>query len=491
MSKMKLWVVTMFTAVLSMFNRDATANLMYAGLRNDTATIDDLRRKLIDLTERCSGITNKCDAEGRTMSQEEIDTMKLLSAEFEQCEVEIQQRESLERMRASVSAPVNRQALPPDQMHAAAPSQQMPAAPAPSGPRIEIVDRTAGNHGFARYGDFLSAVIKAGMRNASPDQRLLKNAATTYGNSGSGEDGAFAVPPDFRNAIVSKLTSEDSLLSRTDTMQTPANSITVPLDETTQWQSSGGIRAYWGAEADALTQSKPKLSELQVRLHKLTCLVPLTEEQLQDAFAMASYVQNRAPEIMAFRLNDAIINGTGVGQPLGILQSAGTVSVAAESGQVADTITFQNLQKLYFRVRPEGRANAVWLMHPDVQEQLPFMAFPTSGGTVATPVYLPSTGAASAPHGTLFGRPIIVTEACKVLGDAGDVVFGDLKNYLTATKVGGIRSDTSIHIYFDQDVTAFRFIFRVGGQPWRNSTITGYRAGSNARGFFGTVAERA
>ena len=42
----------------------------------------------------------------------------------------------------------------------------------------------------------------------------------------------------------------------------------------------------------------------------------------------------------------------------------------------------------------------------------------------------------------------------------------------TLTKAGGVRTDTSIHLYFDQDVTAFRWVFRINGQPMWGSTIS-------------------
>ena len=47
------------------------------------------------------------------------------------------------------------------------------------------------------------------------------------------------------------------------------------------------------------------------------------------------------------------------------------------------------------------------------------------------------------------------------------------------TKAGGIQSDTSIHLFFDQALTAFRFIFRVNGQPAWSSTITRQNGSSN------------
>ncbi|MGH8743046.1 MAG: phage major capsid protein, partial [Burkholderiales bacterium] len=41
----------------------------------------------------------------------------------------------------------------------------------------------------------------------------------------------------------------------------------------------------------------------------------------------------------------------------------------------------------------------------------------------------------------------------------------DMGYYRTITKARGIETATSMHLYFDADVTAFRTIFRVDGQP--------------------------
>jgi hypothetical protein len=52
------------------------------------------------------------------------------------------------------------------------------------------------------------------------------------------------------------------------------------------------------------------------------------------------------------------------------------------------------------------------------------------------------------------------------------VALVDLKAYLTATKTGGLRQDISIHLWFDYDITCFRFVIRVGGTPWFKAPIT-------------------
>lgn len=347
-----------------------------------------------------------------------------------------------------------------------------------------------GRNGFASVGEFFNAVALSSAKGAQQDPRLIFNAApSTFGTEGVGADGGFAVPPDFRNAIMQKVMGEDSLLSLTDQQTSSGNVMTFPADETTPWQSSGGIQAFWEIEGGQKTQSKVALTEKSVKLNKVIALVPMTDELMEDAPAMAGYVNKKAPEKINFKVNDAILNGTGVGMPLGILTSPGTVIVPKETGQTADTVVFGNIMKLWAAVTPTARRNARWLMHADVEPQLMTMAFPGTGAAV--PVYMPPGGLSVAPYGTLLGRPIVYTEAAQALGDKGDIVFGDLSNYLSATKIGGVRSDVSIHVWFDYDITAFRFVLRVGGQPWWNAPIAPYQAGATTRGFFATLQERA
>ncbi|MFO7971573.1 MAG: phage major capsid protein, partial [Desulfobacterales bacterium] len=96
---------------------------------------------------------------------------------------------------------------------------------------------------------------------------------------------------------------------------------------------------------------------------------------------------------------------------------------------------------------------------------------------------------AGSPYGTLMGRPVIATQACETLGDLGDIFFCDWKQYLSAIRTTGIKTDVSIHLWFDYDTVAFRFVLRVGGQCWWSSAIDS-RDGSNTLGAFITLAAR-
>jgi HK97 family phage major capsid protein len=329
---------------------------------------------------------------------------------------------------------------------------------------------------------------------ATPDKRLEQRAPTSFGSEGVGTDGGFAVPPDFREAITSLIAGEDSLLGRTDKFVSSGNSITVPVDDDAPWSTSG-IQAFWEGENDQLTQSKPLIKQQTIRLNKLAVLVPVTDELLEDAPAIDAYLRRKVPEKMDFKLNLAIVQGNGVGMPLGILNSPATVSVAKFTSQDADTIVGVNIINMWSRMYAPSRATSVWLINQDIEPQLLTLmkVGKLDTGAVDTgwgvPLYLPANGLSGTPFSTLMGRPIIPTQACETIGDKGDIIFADLKQYMTAMKVGGVRAETSIHLWFDYDTTAFRFILRIAGQPWWGTAVSP-RDGSNTLSPFVTLAAR-
>jgi HK97 family phage major capsid protein len=347
----------------------------------------------------------------------------------------------------------------------------------------------AGTGGFKNFGEFAQCVRAAagGDQAASAQQRLM-NAATTYGNEGTGADGGFAVPPDFRREIAEKVAGEGSLLARTDRLITSSNSMILPKDETTPWQTSGGILSYWEGEGQSMTETKLALKQDSVRLNKLTTLVKVTDELLDDAALLDSYLRRKAPVKMNAKLNTAIINGTGVGQPLGILRSGALVTVSKETSQAADSIYFENIVNMEARLYASNPDSVVWLINQNTLPQLMSMRFVRSA-TSPVPVWLPANGLAGQRFSTLMGKPVIPVQACPKLGDLGDIILADMSQYMTATKGMDIRTDVSIHLHFDQDITTYKFVMRVAGQPWWSTTITPQNA-SETLGAFVALAER-
>jgi HK97 family phage major capsid protein len=251
--------------------------------------------------------------------------------------------------------------------------------------------------------------------------------------------------------------------------------MTFPRDETTPW-GSNGVRAYWEGEASSATNTKPLVASDTLRLRKLMALVPVTDELLADATALDNYISTKTGDSIRWKSNDALINGTGAGMPLGILNEAALVSVAKETSQTATTFNAANVAKMFARMPAESMSNAVWIINNDVFPQLIVM---TIGDT---PVWSPDITGLS-PAGRLLGRPIILSQSCKTLGTKGDVLFVDWKKYLTITKSSGVEMASSMHLYFEAGLTAFRATFRVDGQPWLKASITPANGSNNLSPF--------
>lgn len=452
-------------------------------------TMEALKSRLVELVETAKAIQAKSDAESRDLTAEEQTELDAVSSEFDAVEKDIARRERTAAQEARLNMSAGR-VTQPAPVHTPAVQNA-----APISARTTNLDDRA-RWGFRHFGEFAMSVKNAVLTPGQMDQRLISNAAlTTYGSEGSGADGGFAVPPEWRSEIMKMVMGEASLLALTDQQQTAGNSITFPVDETTAWQSTGGIQAYWDSEAATITQSKPALKELTAKLSRLTALVPVTDELLEDAPAMGSYVAGKAAEKLSFKVTDAIINGTGVGQPLGIMNAACTVSIAKETSQVAGTFHANNAAKMMSRMPAQSFGRSIWIVNQDVVPQILQLGFAitTAAGTVAGAgaMYMPPNGLMNtSAYGSLLGRPIFVTEAAQVVGTPGDVILADMSKYLTVLKTGGVRTDVSIHLWFDQNTTAFRFVLRMNGQPWLSAPIA-RKNGANTLSNFITVQVRA
>lgn len=469
-------------------------------------TIEGLRARQDELVADSRAIIARADSEKREITDEEQATIDSNSSEFDRLGAQIERREKVNAQSEIMLSSAGRKTPPQPvgnergRRDEGDDGEVVMAAPPPVVRRQQPIEpqpraRDHGQWGFRSLGEFAMTVRRHG-RNPQADPRLdygIRMAQSTYGNESVGEQGGILVPPDFRTELMVKITGEDSLISRTDQMTSASNTFVYPSDETTPW-STNGIQAYWESEGATKTATRPVFTPNSLRLNKIIVLVPVSDELLEDAPALDGYLRRKAPEKMDFKISHSIISGSGIGQPLGILNSAATITVAKETSQVADTLVGNNILKMWTRMFSGSRRNAIWLAHQDIEPQLYTMhQFVTNvAGTENVggyPVFLPPGGYSQSPYATLMGRPIIFTEACETLGDLGDIILADLSQYLSVRKALGLRTDTSIHLYFDQDLTAYRFVMRLGGQPWWQAPIAS-RDGSNTRSPFVTLAAR-
>jgi HK97 family phage major capsid protein len=454
-----------------------------------TERIQELQDRLLEINERTTVIQATADAEKRVLSEDETREMDQLFSEFDAVQEDIGRRQLIDANNKKMLVSAGRQTEPqhPEPQNRTDDDPPRFRARATRTP-ITPAQEDRGKWGWKGLGEFAWAVKNAAGKGAVADPRLVMNAPTTVSTEGVGADGGFLVPPDFRTTIWQKVSGEESLLGMTDQQTTSKNTMVFPADETTPWDTTGGVQAYFESEVGQLNQSKVALKDKTIRLNKLTALIPVSEELLEDAPGLDSYLRKKVGEKFDFKLNLKFLQGSGAGEPLGILNAASLVTVDKEGGQDADTIVAENIEKMYSRMYAPCRRNAVWLINQDIEPQL--NSLNQTIGTAGVPVFLPPGGLSAAPYGTLRGRPIIPTQACETLGDKGDIIFADMSQYLTAVKAGNIRADVSMHLWFDYDTLAYRFIIRIAGQPWWATYITP-RDSSNYLSWAVTLAERA
>lgn len=338
---------------------------------------------------------------------------------------------------------------------------------------------------FASFGEQLMAAYRAATPGGKVDERLTTRAASGL-NESTPSDGGFLVQQDFVTELLKRTYETGILASKVKKIpiSTNANGMKInAIDEDSRANGSrwGGVQTYWEGEADEITASKPKFRQMELSLKKLTGLCYATDELLQDAAALEAVIRQAFAEEFGFKIDDAILSGSGEGEPLGILNSGAIVTVAKEASQT-DIITVENLIKMWNRLWSRSRANAVWYIN---QELEPYLYTLKIGDK---PVYIPAGGLSEKPYGTLFGRPVVPIEQCSAVGEVGDIILADIGQYLLIDK-GGVKSASSIHVRFLYDENVFRFIYRVDGKPIWTKPLTPYKGSATVSPFV-TLAKR-
>jgi len=440
-------------------------------------TVSEYKEDIKRLMKKVADIDNQCVGENRDIANSELVVKNELLDAIEDMRKIIDSMERQERIAEVLSKPDTRETQ--EGLHNTG----------------EAVPNNRDKDRFSSFGEQMTSVMRAGIPQGSVDPRLRIRGAAGSGLSETvPSDGGFLVQQDFSNELLKEVFETGILASRCRRIPISGNSNSLKIngiDETSRASTrSGGLLAYWEDEADEKTKSKPKFRKIELNLKKLIGLCYATDELLDDVSALEGVIRSGFVNEFGFQLDEAIVNGTGAGQPLGILQAGCLVSQGKETGQDADTIVAENIIKMYSRRFASMTSNYVWLYNQMIEPQLFSMSLAVGVGGI--PVYMPPGGLNDAPFGRLMGLPAMAIEQAATLGDQGDIILANLQDGYILAEKGGIQSDMSIHVRFIYDESVFRFVMRVDGQPTRALELTPYKGGSSAtQSHFITLDERA
>lgn len=356
------------------------------------------------------------------------------------------------------------------------------AAPAPDTAGV-VVTHDEGDTKFESLAENAKAIKNAMSPNGKVDprlSRLQKQAIKANGaNEGTPSEGGYPIEPTLVAEVLKPMHENGPFTSKVRKMPVGNNSnfgYINGIDETSRVAGSrwGGVVGYRLSEAGTLTKSKPAFRRINWELKKYGVLMYATDELLADSSQFAAVARQSAGEELNFMANDDILNGLGVGGPLGVMKSGALITVQRDT---ASKVLHADILGMWQRLHPRFRGGAEWYINSDVETQLMQLYF--SGTTSVLSPYV-SYGMDGVMR--IMGKPVNVTEFNPSLNTTGDILLANMGEYLFWEK-GGIQEATSIHLAFLTDESAFRWIYRCDGQTAEASAITPYK-GSNTQSAF-------
>ncbi|MGD9276352.1 MAG: phage major capsid protein [Candidatus Pacearchaeota archaeon] len=410
--------------------------------------LEKLNKQKADIVKEARTLLDKAEEEERDLNEDEQSKYDELMKEIDSKTKAIEREENQIKLDSQINEPADE-------------------------PPIKNTPQEPEEKRFKSLSEFLGAVI---MADAPADIRKVDpRLAEIRAASGMGEsvpaDGGYLVQTDFASEILQNAYQTGLLASKVTRFPIGANSNGIKInavDESSRATGSryGGIQIYPVSEADTVTAKKPKFKQLELELSKIMGLCYLTDELVADTTALEAFVNKAFAEEFGFMIDYYIMSGSGVGQPLGIMNSNCLISVT-RSG--ANTIAFSDITGMLMRFPASSRGKAVWLINQVAEEYLWNMTVSDAG---YIPAYMPPGGISGSQYSTIMGRPVLIIEQTSDdVGTTGDIMLADLSQYVMIDK-GAMQQASSMHVRFNYDEQVLRFTYRVDGMPWWNSTLT-------------------
>ncbi|WP_279483416.1 phage major capsid protein [Aureimonas sp. SK2] len=320
---------------------------------------------------------------------------------------------------------------------------------------------------FESMGEFMAAV-----RFNPNDQRLnyVENAAANEGDPASAElrmddgaSGGFAIPPEFRNTLLQVNPQEAIIRPRAQVLQpgsAPDAAVTVTaLDQSGAAPGNmfGGVEVKWIGEGDEKPETSLALREITLTPHEVAGTITVTDKLLRNWQGSAAFIETQLRGAVRQSEDFAFLRGDGIKKPLGLLNAGATYKVKRVQ---ANRITYDDVLEMSAR----GYGNGVFVYSRSALPALSKMTDPEGH-------YIWTQSAREGEPSTLLGRPAIMSDRNPLLGQFGDLWYGDLSMYLIKDGSGPFVA-ASEHVLFKQNKTVIKIFWNVDGSPWLRKPLT-------------------
>lgn len=270
--------------------------------------------------------------------------------------------------------------------------------------------------------------------------------------------GSGMVPTSFYDQLMRHLVENSAVLAAGATV------VGTPTGEPLKVPRSSALStAAITTEGSAISTSDPTLGSASLSGFKYSFLVQCSYELLRDAtFDVVGFLAANAAQAIALAWGNHAINGTGTGQPRGILLDT-TVGVTGPTGTATSLGTHTTvgqggdlLADLIASVAdPYVRAPAAGFLMRNASLNIVRKLRDSQGRYVFNLDAPAGSGAA----GTIFGKPVFIDPFVPAMAaNAKSIIFGDWSR-VYVRQVGGLRFERSDDFAFGSDLSTYRCIF--------------------------------
>lgn len=251
-------------------------------------------------------------------------------------------------------------------------------------------------------------------------------------------DGGFLAAPQVAETVQSALRNAASLRQLATVVQIESSSYEV-LVETSE------AAAGWSSENDVTETAAPKVERINIALQELSAMPKASQRLLDDAaFDIDGWLSERIAERFARAEADAFINGSGVGQPRGLMRQTfkpDGQQAANEIGQIKAASSLEDgneglmdaLVDTIYALDAEYRANAAFLMNSRTAAVLRKLK-DTDGR------FIWSDSLTAGQPSMLMGFPVVICEAMPDKGALNNAIaFGDFRRAYTIAERPDLR----------------------------------------------------
>ena len=342
-------------------------------------------------------------------------------------------------------------------------------------------------YGYRNQQDFLNSVVNSYRNREVADPRMRRLVMDAIGSDefskANWEAQGLMVPRGFISDVMQLEPEADQLsgLMTRIPMTAPVVDIPCRVDKNHTSSVTGGFQVYRGKETAAPTLTKTAMELVTLKAHELNGAAAVTNQLMADSpISIAALIDaGMRQEARSYRI-DELLNGNGIGRPLGMLNSnnAALITVLREVGQSTSTIV-NGMNILKMRQRVWGYDNAVWLCSLDLYPIIFTLCIESPNNAGVIKLFAPGTGA-GLPD-TLLGRPVIWTEYMNGIssGNDGNLISEWNDNFLACVNPtqmlfgerGTQNVTRSIHVRFLEREEVFMFTSYDDARPWWKSTF--------------------